>query len=244
MENYAYFNIPRSCEVGNTIFKRLFYENTDLPPADKKLFTDTINKITWLYCLKPETINIKPYKDDIRDYPEIEVIEVEIANDIKLRRITEIIMRTIPYPMVLIYKLGAKTQLYVAHQKTNQNDSSKNTIEEFIATDWLNNDSSLFEKLDIKQMRFTNFYAMYSDMLDAISIYNISRIMPYSAVLSGEEARLLSSSLETLEQEITSLKVALKKETQFNRKMELNIDIKKLEKEQANMIGEFKNDRN
>src|SRR5665647_2687680 len=138
-----FFNIPRSCEVGNTIFKKLFYENTDLPPAEKSLFTDTINKITWLYCLKPETINVQPYKDDIRDYPEIEVIEVEISNDFKLRRITEIIMRTIPYPMLLIFKLVDKTQLYVAHQRTNQNDSSKNTIEEFIATDWLNGDSCL-----------------------------------------------------------------------------------------------------
>lgn len=215
-----------------------------MPPADKKLFTDTINKITWLYCLKPETINIQPYKDDIRDYPEIEVIEVEIINDTKLRRITEIVMRTIPYPMLLIFKLVDKTQLYVAHQRTNQNDSSKNTIEEFIATDWLNGDSSLFEKLDIKQMRFTNFYALYTDILDVISIYNVSRIMPSSAVHTGEEARLLLSNVETLEQEITSFKAKFKKETQFNRKMEINIEIKKLEKEQANMIGGFKNDRN
>lgn len=137
-----------------------------------------------------------------------------------------------------------KTQLYVAHQRTNQNDSSKNTIEEFITTDWLNGDSSLFGKLDVKQMRFTNFYALYSDMLDAISIYNVSRIMPSSAVLTGEETRLVLSNVETLEQEITSLKVKLKKETQFNRKMEINIAIKKLEKEQANMVGGYKNDRN
>lgn len=239
MGNYGYFNISRSCEVGNTIFKRLFYENTDLPQADKKLFTDTINKITWLYCLKPETINIRPYKDDIRDYPEIEIIEVEISNDIKLRRITEIIMRTIPYPMLLIFKLEDKIQFYVAHQRIHQNDSSKNTIEEFIATDWLNNDSSLFEKLDVKQMRFTNFYALYSDIVDAISIYNVSRIIPSLPILTGEEARQLLTSIETIEQEITSLKVKLKKETQFNRKMEINIAIKKLEKEEANIIGGF-----
>jgi len=244
MENYGYLNIPRSCEVGNTIFKKLFYENADLSPADKSLFTDTINKITWLYCLKPETINIRPYKDDIRDYSEIEIIEVEISKDIKLRRITEVIMRTIPYPMLLIFKLEDKIQFYVAHQRTNQNDSSKNTIEEFIATDWLNGDSLLFERLDIKQMRFTNFYAMYSDVLDAISIYNVSSIMPTSAVLTGEEARLVLSNVETLEQEITSLKLKLKKETQFNRKMEMNIAIKKLEKEKANMVGGYRNDGN
>ena len=75
-------------------------------------------------------------------------------------------MRTIPYPMVLIFRLEGKVKFYVAHQRTNQSDSSKNTIEEFIATDWLESDSALFDKLDIKQMRFANFYALYSDIVD------------------------------------------------------------------------------
>ena len=237
MSGEEYLNIPSSCMVGNTIFKKLFYENVDLSTSDKTLFVDGISKITWLYCLKPETINIKPFKDDIRDYPEIEVIEVEVLKDAKLRRIAEIIMRTIPYPMLLIFKLEDKEQLYVAHQRANQNDSSKNTIEEFISTEWLNNDSLLFEKLNIKQMRFTNFYALYSDIVDTISIYNVSYIMPSNPVLTGLEARLLSSSIEVLEQEIASLKAKLNKETQFNRKMEINIKIKKLEKEELNIIG-------
>ena len=237
MTGEEYLNIPSSCMVGNTIFKKLFYENVDLSTSDKTLFVDDISKITWLYCLKPETINIKPFKDDIRDYPEIEVIEVEVLKDSKLRRIAEIIMRTIPYPMLLIFKLGDKTQLYLAHQRTNQNDSSKNTIEEFISTDWLNSESSLFEKLNIKQMRFTNFYALYNDIVDTISIYNVSCIMTIKPVFTGEEARLLSSSIETLEQEIAALKAKLRKETQFNRKMEMNIEIKKLETRKKDILG-------
>ena len=146
-------------------------------------------------------------------------------------------MRTIPYPMVLIFKLEAKRKLYVAHQRTNQNDSSKNTIEEFIATDWLESDSALFAKLDIKQMRFTNFYALYSDIVDAISIYNLSAIMPMDENITGAEARRLSAKIEDIEQEIVSLRSKLKKESQFNRKMELNIEIKKLERSKNKLLG-------
>ena len=40
VKNYEFFNIPRSCEVKNTIFKKLFYENADLSTADRTLFTD------------------------------------------------------------------------------------------------------------------------------------------------------------------------------------------------------------
>ena len=237
MDTYDFLNIPDSFFIGNTIYKKLFYENADLSTSDKSLFTDTISKITWIYCLKPETINIPAYKDEVRDYPEIEVIEVLVYKDYKLKRIAEIIMRTIPYPMVLIFKLEDKRKLYVAHQRTNQNDSSKNTIEEFIATDWLESDSALFDKLDIKQMRFANFYALYSDIVDTISIYNLSTIMPTDDNITGAEARELSAKIEDIEQEITSLRAKLKKETQFNRKMELNIEIKRLEQNKNKLLG-------
>ena len=239
MSFYEYLNIPKSCEVGSTIFKKLFYEKADLSTSDKNLFIDNINKITWLYCLKPENINIKPYKDDNRDYPEIEVIEVEIIKDTKLNRIAEIIMRAIPYPMLLIFKLDDKIQLYTAHQRINQNDKSKNTLGEFVSTDWLDSDSPLCKKLDVKQMRFTNFYALYSDIVDVINIYNATIILPLKDNFTGEEARVLTAYVDAIEQEIFSLRSELKKETQFNRRMELNIQIKKLEKEKETNIGEY-----
>ena len=146
-------------------------------------------------------------------------------------------MRTIPYPMLLIFMLEDKRQLYVAHQRINQNDSSKNTIEEFIATEWLESDSALYAKLDIKQMRFTNFYALYSDIVDAISIYNLSTVMTADDNITGIEARELSAQIEDIEQEITSLRAKLKKESQFNRKMELNIEIKRLEQNKNKLLG-------
>jgi hypothetical protein len=237
MDDYRFLNIPDSCFVGSTIYKKLFYENAHLSSSDKSLFTDTINKVVWLYCLKPETINISAYKDEVREYPEIEVIEVILNKEYGLNRIAEIIMRTIPYPMLLIFKLEDKIRFYVAHQRTSQSDSSKNTIEEFISTDWLENDSALFDKLDIKQMRFTNFYTLYSDIVDAISIYNLSAIMPTDDTVTGAKARELSAKIEDIEQRIANLRSKLKKESQFNRKMELNIEIKRLEQSKNKLLG-------
>ena len=237
MDTYDFLNIPDSCFIGNTIYKKLFYENADLSTSDKSLFTDTISKITWIYCLKPETINIPAYKDELRDYPEIEVIEVLVHKDYKLKRIAEIIMRTIPYPMLLVFKWEDEKQLYVAHQRVSQSDSSRNTIEEFISTDWLDGDSALFARLDIREMRFTNFFTLYSDIVDTISIYNLSTIIPTDDNITGAEARELSAKIEEIEGQITSLRAKLKKETQFNRKMELNIEIKRLEQNKNKLLG-------
>src|SRR5665648_167626 len=229
------FNIPKNCEVNQFVAKKHFYENAGLSKSDNDLFADA-KKITVLYQLSSDKINIPQYTDDIRNYSFINFLEVQLLKDVKIKRLAEIIMRSIPSTMVLIFKLENKIQLYVAHQRTNQADSSKNTIEELISTDWLDSDSPLFEKLDIRQMRFTNYFELYSDIVDVISIYKANLIIQSEKELTGEQARQLSASIEKIEQEITFLKTKLRKETQFNLKMEINIILKNLEKQRDSII--------
>lgn len=76
--------------------------------TDRKIFTKDINKIKWDYSLKKDNINIKPYKDDLREFSEIEFITVKLKNPDKTNHIAEIIMRTIPYPMVLCFENPVK----------------------------------------------------------------------------------------------------------------------------------------
>lgn len=238
MEEYRFFNIPESCNVGNIIYKKLFYENGDLAVSDKELFTDVINKITWLYCMKRDTINIKPYKDEARDYSEIEFLEVTVTEDKKIRRIAEIIMRTITYPMVLVFKLNDSIKIVTAHVRINQNDSSQNTIDEFISTGWLKEDDAFFNRLDMMKMNFTNCYILYCDIVDTISIYNAECILGKPSSMSGDKAREFLSKINNIGAQIETLKSSIKNETQFNRKVELNIKIKQLEKARDKFIKE------
>lgn len=237
MNGYPFLNVPDSCFIGNAIYKKMFYENGDFSSSDKALFTEGIRKVTWLYCLKPETINIPPYQDDVRDYPEVEVIEVEVTKDYKLNRVAEIIMKTIPYPMLLIFKREEQMRLFVAHQRVNQQDSSKNTIEECVSTAWLDSECALFAKLDIKQMRFTNFYALYCDMVDVISMYNVAHILPEGRTITGAQARTLSAEVQRIDQQMGALRAKIKSETQFNRKVDLQMEIKRLEQHKHHLTG-------
>ena len=237
MEKYAYFNLPKSCEVNNSILKKQFSENAELSAADKKLFTEGIKKITWLYCLKPDTLNLQPYQDAIREYEEIEIIEVDLKEDKKLSRIAEIIMRTIPYPMVLVFRFDNQTAFWTAHQQINQKDISKNTLDPFVNTKFLKDDSEFFKSFDLLKMRFTNYYDLYTDLVDAISIFNANQVLnktnQTTNQMTGDTAREFLEKLNNLEQDLTALRTALKKENQFNRKMELNIKIKNIRKLQV-----------
>ena len=51
-------DIPDACRLNKTLFKKLFLESGQLDVTDKKTLRDDIDKIRWLYTLKPSTINI------------------------------------------------------------------------------------------------------------------------------------------------------------------------------------------
>lgn len=240
---FDYMNIPKPCEVGNTIFKKLFYDNADLNKTDRDLFTEQIDKINWAYCFKPETINIKPYKDEVREYPEIEIIEVKLLTAGKTKRIAEIIMRTIPYPMLLIFRLDNKIQLFTAHQRTNLADPSRNTIEEFIFTDWIeldnlsDKDKRLRENLELKNLSHLNFYRFYIDIVDRLIIYNASKLTDgYIEGKTAVEVKEVYDKIGELDEKIKILKLRVKSEIQMNRRVEMNIELKRLEEEKRQLV--------
>ena len=227
---YDKFNLPAACEVDRPVYKKMFYDNAELSKADKALFGDVIDRVTWLYCLKPENIPIKPYLDETRDYPELEILEVTLTAEKGLRRIAEIIMRAIPYPMLLIFRLDEQAQVWAAHQRMNLADSEKLTLEDFVFTDWLTEASPLWAALDAQKQRFTNCYDFYADWVDAISVFNAQTKIHADAGVTGEDARRLLAEQEQRETKIAALRAELKKETQFNRRVEINMEIKRLER--------------
>lgn len=244
------FSIPASCEVNNTIFKKMFYENAYMSKVDKEIFQKDIDKIVWLYSFKEDTINIRPYKDENREYEEIAVIEVILLNDTKIKRISEIIQRTIPYPLILVFKYGNKILFNVAHKRINKTDESKNTVEGLIYTHWINL-ISLVDREDqfIKSMNFKGFscsncYRFYSDVVDRINIFNASKYQSDFETLNTKgavEVKAISDEIEMLDAQISELRRKLKHEVHFNKKIEINIEIKKIEIRKEGLIESLNN---
>lgn len=227
------FGINERCRVNQFIAKKNFISFGELTKAERDELSESVKKITLTYQLQPANINIKPYKDDIREYPLINFIDVAVDMKANIKRLAYVVMASIPYPCVVVFESEGKMQLAVAHQRTNLNDSTKNVLEDIILTGWVDFEESLF---DINALNLTNFYSLYSGIVDAISIFNAKKVSA-AKNLTGEQARDLTASIEKIDSELAILRGKLKKETQFNRKMELNIEIKKLEKQKAGLIG-------
>lgn len=237
---YEKLNIPKNCIVDNTVFKKAFLENADLLSFDKKIINEHIKKVTWKYCLKPDTINIQPYRSDERDYLEIEIIEVQLNEDSKIKRIAEIIMRAIPYPILLVFVKDNQIQLVTGDMRKNLSDSSKVTVEDFSFTGWIDLNSedifrdNLFAELNISKLSYINFYEMYKDITAKVNLYNVSKIkgsLVNTENTSNSDAKACYDKIKSIEVEISALKSKVKKAGSIKEKVELNIQIDKLKKE-------------
>jgi len=243
------FNIPSSCEVNSTIFKKLFYEKVTMSKVDKDIFQNDIDKIICIYSFKEETINIRPYKDEVIEYEEIAIIKIVLLKDTKFKRISEIIQRNMPYPLILVFQYGEKILFNVAHKRVNKADESKDTVDEFIYTDWINlislsdREEHFINSMNIKGFSFSNFYRFYSDVVDRINIFNASKYQSDFVNLNTIGAvavKSITDEIEKVNVQILELRSKIKNEVHFNKKVEINIKVKKFEEFRKKLIKNLK----
>ena len=242
---YEKLNVPKNCIVDNTVFKKAFLENVDLLSLDKKIINEHIKKVTWKYCLKPDTINIQPYRSDERDYLEIEIMEVQLNEDSKVKRIAESIMRAIPYPILLVLVKDNQIQLVTGDMRKNLSDSSKVTVEDFSFTGWIDLNSedifrdNLFAELNISKLSYINFYEMYKDITAKVNLYNVSKIkgsLVNTENTSNFDTQEIYTKIKSLEDKIAQLQNKVKKAIDVAERVEISVELNKLRKEKESLL--------
>ena len=228
-------SLPEKCELDKPIFKKLFLENADLDVNDKRALKDDVSKIRWAYTLKPATINIPTFVDETHEHLEVAFLEIELSSPTRAARIASFINKAIPYPLVIVLKHNDKFMVALANKRINQVDKSKLVIEEVWQTAWISENSpsevetKFLDDCNIKKISSLNFYSFYQDLVaKVIALETATRTGNYENkaqefVMARREAL---TQIAGLEREIDQLRAELKKETQFNKKVSLNMAIK------------------
>lgn len=68
--------VPNGCVIDYVIPKKEVFEAADLKTKDKKIFTDIVKQIKWCYKFDEDTLRISKYTDDVRNYSEVELINI------------------------------------------------------------------------------------------------------------------------------------------------------------------------
>jgi hypothetical protein len=238
---YSYLQLPENCLLEKRIYKKLFYENTRMNATDKKWFTADIESITWMYTMKPELTVIKAFEEEHFSYEEVTVVELEISSSSHLKRLSDIIHRSIPYPLLLIFRENETLFFSIADKRYNLADGQAATLMALWVTDGFTQAGlTTAQEFFLQQLAYSkqpkiHLKSFYHNWIEAFRAYEVAAItgtFSMETETAKREARIeqLAAYRDT-EQQLQELKSELKKQASFSEKVNLNVQIKSLENE-------------
>lgn len=237
----AALQLPNSANVDQRVPKKLLIENGANSASDKRQINEGIEEIFWVAAIKPTLVGVPEYRDEWHEYLEIAVISLTLRPDAKPSRIKELAHRAIPYPVWLLILQDGHVTISLAHKRWAQNEMNKVVLEGEVVEICFECQSKVTTEaekeflnvLSISNQRRTNLRDLYQGWIDTL-------LAMQAALLTGvfvqtkttEQALLRREALENyeiLKRQITTLRSRAKREHQINRRVELNMEIKRLE---------------
>lgn len=240
--------LPDSCRVDQRVPKKLLVENGAPTAADKRQINDDIEEIQWVAALKPNTIGVAEYRDDVREYVEIAILTVTLrATDdkpAKVARIKELVHRAVPYPVLLLLHSGQRVMLSLAHKRWAQNEAGKVVLEGDVVSVALPDDapsaatlSAFTQALALTSQPQATLFGLYQGWIDGVQALLAARFTgTFKAADTPEQAAARRQALqecERLELDATRLRTQAAKEKQLARQVELNLALKRVQAQLA-----------
>lgn len=214
--------LPKTTEFNKRIPKQKFYENMDISPALKRIFTEQVKTIYWRNKIAASTINLA----GDNDVTEIEVFEIRLnskeLDDAFLRQID----RKIPYHILFLLEYGGKYQARIGYKETLLSGKNTFKVNAYYQTEWMDEDNLplKLEGLSIEAV-YENFVRQVAG--DRLREKENSESLKKSVIRDEEK--------QSLQKQIDNLKAKIRKEAQLNRQMEMNSELKVLIKKLETM---------
>jgi Domain of unknown function (DUF4391) len=235
----AALDLPASARVDRRVPKKLLLENGAPTAADKRAIQEGIDELQWIAALKPTTIGVPAFADETREYLEIAVVAVAFRPQAKANRLVELIHRSIPYPVFLMTSDAAGIVVSAAHKRHAQNEAGKVVVEGVVATDPMKpgglseSERAFVSSLGLAKLPSRDLFTLYESWAARIEALKAAQITGIFATTNDagaiERRRVALDAHARLAREAASLRTKALRERQMNRKVELNLEIRRLE---------------
>lgn len=207
------FKYPEHAAFGRKLPKNKIYAHAKPSTAVKKLFVQQVKQIVWQYKLAPETLNLKSSKA----ISEIQIFSMDLKGDELKPEVLRCIDLAIPFPIIFELQFNGKIKPMAAFKRPSQADASKWVISEYFQGDWVTNDTP------------RRPLPMVSD-LETLYSHLLICLLPYPP-WPGENLQSQVDRMESIrlkERELERCQTRLRKEKQFNRKVAINAELRKI----------------
>lgn len=230
--------LPDGALVDRRVPKTLLIENGAPTAADKRRIREGVEEVRWLAALKPTTVGVAEYRDAVREYLEIAVLQLTFRSVARPVRLTELAHRAVPYPVLLIAWQGETPAISLAHKRWSQGEAGKTVIEGGVVSTRLGDGCptkltlAFRDALAMNRQPASTLYALYQGWIDAVQALRAALVtghfqMPASAMEAKNRAEALEEYLR-LVSGIDELSASARKETQIARQVDINLELKRL----------------
>lgn len=228
--------------------KKMFYENAELNRKEKNVMIKYVERIELTYLLNPSTINIQPFIDDDHHFGAVMFITVTLRNNPSESHISglrNIIHGSIPNPVIITFVLDQKLSVSTCMKRLNKVNKNNVVLGTIHQTTWFEpkGDEKIvrefLQTIHISNLRFSNFYDFYFDIYLAVKTFQDAEFVGKFKLIKNEKDRKKQDNLirkiKKIKTEIIKIQNKVKKETQFNKKVELNIEMQQLKQRLAEL---------
>ena len=200
---------------------------------DKQFLTDSVQSIYMLANFKSENTNILSFESEDELYTEIWFYYVKTKEKGNSEKIFKLLSSLIPYPLVVLTDEIEDFTLYTGRFERQPNNFLK--LKNIYPSPIYNIDSaeSVLADLDLSELPRQNFKVFYDGLRDELAKQLAAN--QYGVESDGITADK-KDQLDILNKQIEALKMQVKKEKQLNRKIDLQMQLKKAKDELKKLL--------
>lgn len=216
------YSWPARTAFGRVIPKSRIYEGASVPRPMQGKFVEQVERMEWTHVLRADTLNLQPSND----VEEIAVIAIALhAPDVDPAVLTAI-EKAIPRPLVLELSHAGRVRMAAAWKRPSLAEAGKWVTAPHAFEPWQAGDAPRQSLPSALSMA-----ALYAGLLDPL--------LPAKRTPDESLAERAARAVEgaQIARDISRLEAGLKREKQFNRKVELNAELRAARALHAALMG-------
>jgi len=203
--------------------------------ADKQFLQDSVQSIYMLASLKTDNTHIAVYEDDKELYQEIQFLDVKTKDKGDSTKIYKMLAHLLPYPLVILADEPDSFTIYTGRFEKLSTGFLKlvNVYPSSVYQD--ENLEEVLQQISLIDLPRQNLKTFYDGLRDEIATATAkSQYGEAVGNITGEE----KDQLDALKKQIEDLRGQIKKERQLNRKINMQMKLKKLKDELSSKINQ------
>lgn len=237
--------LPVQARIDKRVPKKILVEQGVFAAGDKRKVQDGVDELIWVAALKPSNIAIKEYRDPEREYLEIAILSAVFTSEAGTARLVELVHRAIPYPVLLVVSQGKAVHLSLAHKRLSQGEAGKVVLDGDISVVTIDgtvvSEEDFLKSLVVSAQPSGNLFDLYQGWMGRLVDFKAGQLTgEFVVIKEGSKRSEALQEYEKIRERLKELRAKAGKEKQMNRRVEINLEIQRLDARLKQIVQSLK----